>query len=74
MHLSREGKRQMASQIAIEIRQITEDSVNSIISLDWDRQERENPVHTRLDMSGARVSERPKKPPVTRTNDFLWTD
>jgi GTPase SAR1 family protein len=35
MHLNREGKRQIARQIAREIRQITIDKVNSMISLDW---------------------------------------
>jgi hypothetical protein len=43
MHLNREGKRQMASQIAREIRQIADDKVNSIISLDWEWQERKTP-------------------------------
>jgi hypothetical protein len=51
MHLNREGKWQMASQIAREIRQITEDKVNSIISLDSEWQERKTPIATRLDMS-----------------------
>jgi hypothetical protein len=35
MNLNREGKRQIARQIAREITQITIDKVNSMISLDW---------------------------------------
>jgi hypothetical protein len=51
MNLNREGKQQMTSQIARETRQITGDKVNSIISLDWEWQERKNPLASRLDIS-----------------------
>jgi hypothetical protein len=38
----------MASQTERGIRQITEDKVISIISLDWEWQERKKPISTRL--------------------------
>jgi hypothetical protein len=83
MHLNVLGKEKVASLIGPHLISLLVKHENNILPLSWCDNSKDlnslKEADVTVDMMSSerssktvRASERPKKPPVTRTNDFLW--
>jgi hypothetical protein len=83
MHLNLSGKEKVALLIGQHLINLLTKQVNNILPLSWIHDSKDLNSMKEDDVTAdmmllerfpnkVRASERPKKPPVTRTNDFLW--